>query len=315
MFLLPRAASAADYSFETYASGVLPGVPAAASAVIGNGEELARTKEALGITGDLPDVDFGKEALLLIVSQEGRGGIIDVTGAVRSAGALEIRYRVRAEGPMPESPGKDTYSYLITKLSPAPGGGMPVRFIDEDYVNSLASGTGLGQSGEYTNVLSDDTESSINEYLPLDKGNTWTYTTGTGGEGSEITNSVVSESDGWSVFDAFFGIRGVGMKISPGGELLISSGGVIKTFYTPDVRTEIQKGPVSTPAGEFSNVIVATIPEGGDFWFRDVYAKGVGLVTHEQHSRKGKVKYTLVRAVVGGKEYPRSNDGRDGGNK
>lgn len=315
LFLLMRTASAADYTVETYSSGVLGIGPPVKNALIRSGGELAETKIALGITGTLPDVDFGKEALLLMVSPEGKGGIIDVTGAVPSAGALEIRYRVRAEGPMPESPRQASYTYLIARLKPVPGEGVPVRFIEEGYVNTLASGTGLGQFSEYTNVLPGGAESTINEYLPLDKGNTWTYTSGSGGGATEVTNSVVSESDGWSVFDAFFGVPGVGMKINPGGEVLVSSGGGVKTFYTPDVRAEVRKGPVITPAGEFSDVMVVTVPEDGDFWFRDVYAKGVGLVTHEHNSRKGSVAYTLVRAVVGGKEYPRSKDGPDSGKK
>jgi hypothetical protein len=202
-----------------------------------------------------------------------------------------------------------SYPYLMTKINPAPGKGVPVRFIDEDYVSSLASGTGLGQFKEYTNVLSGSEDSEMAEFLPLDKGNTWTYVTGEGGKESEVTNSVVSESDGWSVFESFFGLSGVGMKISPGGEVFVSSGGGIKTFYTPDVVTEFPKGPVNTPAGAFSDVMVVTIPEGGDFWFKDVYAKGVGLIAHEQNSRKGRVSYQLVRAVVGGKEYPRPDHG------
>jgi hypothetical protein len=203
----------------------------------------------------------------------------------------------------------------MSKINPAPGKGVPVRFIDEEYVSSLASGTGLGQFKEYTNVLSGSEDSEMAEFLPLDKGNTWTYVTGEGGKESEVTNSVVSESDGWSVFESFFGLSGVGMKISPGGEVFVSSGGGIKTFYTPGVVTEFPEGSVNTPAGAFSDVMVVTMPEGGDFWFKDVYAKGVGLIAHEQNSRKGRVSYQLVRAVVGGKEYPRPADSRATGDK
>jgi len=313
--LLLRTALAAEYTVETYTSGVLPGEPVLRSALIKNGGELAKTKESLGITGPLPGVDFEKEALLLILSPEGKGGIIDVTGAVTAAGAVEVRYRVAEEGPARENGTGASYPYLIAKLSPAPGEGVPVRLIDEDYVNSLSSDTGLGQFSEYTNVLSGSEGSRVVEYLPLDKDNSWTYSAVKSGEASEVTNSVVSESDGWSVFDTFFGVPGVCMKICPGGEVLVSSKGGVKTFYTRDVVSEVKKGPVSTPAGDFSDVMVVTIPEGGDFWFRDVYAKGVGLIMHEQNSRKGRVSYKLVRAVVNGKEYPRPDEGRDSGKK
>lgn len=313
--LLIRAAFAADYTVETYTSGVLGSEPAIKSALIESGEELSKAEEALGIKGPLPGVDFGKEALLLIAPSGGKGGIIEVTGAVPADGALEVRYRVVAEGPAQASGTGASYPYLMAKINPAPGKGEPVRFIDEDYASSLASGTGLGQFKEYTNVLSGSEDSEMAEFLPLDKGNTWTYVTGEGSKESEVTNSVVSESDGWSVFDSFFGLSGVGMKISPGGEVFVSSGGGIKTFYTPGVVTEFPKGSVSTPAGAFSDAMVVTIPEGGDFWFRDVYAKGVGLIAHEQSSRKGRVSYQLVRAVVGGKEYPRPADSRATGDK
>jgi hypothetical protein len=55
------------------------------------------------------------------------------------------------------------------------------------------------------------------------------------------------------------------------------------------------------------------VPEGGDFWFRDVYAKGVGLVSHEQKSEKGRASYTLIGARVGGAGYPHARDSRSTG--
>jgi hypothetical protein len=303
--LLLRASYAGDYSVESFASGVLDSEPAAKSALIRNSDELAEAGEALGIEGQLPPVDFTKSAILLIVPAEGTGGIIEVSGVSPAAGgALEVRYRVRAEGPAPEPPGVAAYPYLMAKLSPAPASDAPVRFIDEDYVNALTSGTGLGQFREYTNVLSGMENARVAEYIPLDKGNTWTYRAETKKGPSEVTNSVVSESDGWSVFDSFFGVPGVGLKISPVGEIFISTKGGAGTFYGPDVVTEFPEEPVTTPAGVFENVMVVTMPGGGDFWFRDVYARGVGLISHEQNSRKGRAAYTLVGARVGGTAYP-----------
>lgn len=312
--LLIRASLAAEYTVEPWSGGILAEEPALTSALIRSGEELEKAKEALGMTGHLPEAEFGKHALLLIIPGEGTGGIIEITGvSPASGGALEARYRVRSEGPRPEGPVKASWPYLIVKLVPAPGAGVPVRLIDEDYVSTLASGTGLGQFREYTNVLAGRENVSVAEFLPLDKGNTWKYKSETGKGPSEVTNTVVSESDGWSVFDTFFGVPGVGMKISPGGDIFISSGGGIKTFYNPGAVTEFPKGPVSTPAGTFSEVMVVTVPEGGDFWFRDVYAKGVGLVLHEQKSEKGPASYTLVGASISGTEYPPEDESRGAG--
>jgi hypothetical protein len=312
--LLIRASLAAEYTVEPWSSGILANEPAAASALIRSGEELEKAKEALGIADPLPGADFGKHALLLIMPVEGTGGIIEIAGVTPAAGgALEVRYRVRSEGPRPEGPVKASYPYLILKLSPAPGADLPVRLIDEDYVNTLSSGTGLGQFREYTNVLSAPEDAAIAEYLPIDKGNTWTYKSETSRGSSEVTNSVVSESDGWSVFDTFFEVPGVGMKISPGGDILVSSKGGIKTFYNTDAVIEFPKEPYGTPAGVFDGVMVVTVPEGGDFWFRDVYAKGVGLVSHEQKSEKGRASYMLIGARVGGAGYPRASDSRSTG--
>src|SRR3990167_6877935 len=312
--LLLGTALAGEYTVEPWSSGILANEPAAASALIRSSGELEKAKEALGMTGPLPEADFGKHALLLIIPGEGTGGIIEIAGVTPAAGgALEVRYRVRSEGPRPEGPVKASYPYLILKLSPAPGADLPVRLIDEDYVNTLSSGTGLGHFREYTNVLSSTENAAIAEYLPIDKGNTWTYKSETSKGSSEVTNSVVSESDGWSVFDAFFGVPGVGMKISPGGDILVSSKGGIKTFYNTDAVIEFPKEPYRTPAGVFDGVMVVTVPEGRDFWFRDVYAKGVGLVSHEQKSEKGRASYTLTGARVGGAGYPHPPDSRSTG--
>jgi hypothetical protein len=95
------------------------------------------------------------------------------------------------------------------------------------------------------------------------------------------------------------------MKISPGGQIYVASEGGIKTFYNSDVGTSFPKAGIKTPAGSFGDVMVVSVPEGGDFWFRDVYAKGVGLVYHEQRSKKRHAAYYLVSARVGGTEYPK----------
>lgn len=307
--LLVRTSAAAEYTVEPWSSGILTAEPAATSAVIRSGGELEKAMEALGMTGSLPGADFGNQALLLIIPGEGTGGIIEIAGVTTGAGGvLEVRYRVRSEGPAPGGPAKPSYPYLIVKLSPAPGADAPVRLIDEDYVNTLSSGTGLGQFREYTNVLLQAENIRIREYLPLDKGNMWTYKSETAGGNSEVTNTVVSESDGWSVFDTFFGVPGVGMKITPGGDILVSSKGGIKTFYNKDAVFEFPKKPYTTPAGVFDMVMVVTVPEGGGFWFRDVYAKGVGLLMHEQNSGTGRAVYTLAGASVGGMKYPRAGD-------
>ena len=307
VLLLISAAFAGEFSYEPLFSGLLDKEPPIRSTLIRSGAELESAKEALGIVDPLPPVDFGKEALLLITAAEGTGGTIDIKGVGSAAGGvIEVRYVHALTGPSPREEGTQSYPYLLARLDPAPGEGIPVRFVDENYMDGLAPGTGLGQFKEYTNVLSGGEDISVAEFLPLDKGNTWTYKAETYKGSSEVTNSVVSESDGWSVFDKFFGISGVGMKISPGGEIYVTSKGGIKTFYNSDVVKEFPKTGVKTPAGDFGDVMVVSMPEGGEFWFKDVYARGVGLVYHEQKSRKGRAAYTLVSARVEGRDYPKS---------
>ena len=301
--LLLVSAAAGEVSLSTYYSGSLDRKPDMKSALVRSPEELGKAKEALGISGPLPPVDFGKDALAVIVSDSAEGGVLKIRGVESGeGGALEVMYGMDAPGPVAGASGKPSYTYLIARLSPAPAA---VRFVDEDRLNSLASGTGLGQFKEYTNVLSGGEKISFAEFLPLDKGNSWTYKAETSKGVSEVTNSVVSESDGWSVFDTFFGIPGVGMKLSPGGEIFVASRGGVETFYSPDVSTAFPETGSETPAGKFGKVMVITMPEGGAFWFRDVYAKGVGLISHEQKSAKGHASYTLVRARVGGVGYPK----------
>ena len=301
--LLLTPALAGEVSLSAYYSGLLVKEPAIKSALIRNGEELGKAKEALGISGPLPPVDFVKDALIVVVSDDGEGGVLKIRSAESAAGGvIEVRYGVEAAGPVEAAAAQPSYPYLIAKLSPAP---QAVRFVDEGDVSALASGTGLGQFRDYTNVLSENGDLAAAEFIPLDKGNSWTYKAETYKGKSEITNSVVSVADGWSVFDTFFGVSGVGMKISPGGDIFIASGGEIETFYSPDVVTEFPGTGAETPAGKFGEVMVVSMPEGGAFWFRDVYAKGVGLISHEQKSGKGSASYTLVRARVGAVEYPK----------
>ncbi len=94
------------------------------------------------------------------------------------------------------------------------------------------------------------------------------------------------------------------MKIERSGELYVSSDRGMRAFYTDNVQTTFVNQEISTPAGKFNDLMIVTIAQNDNFWFRDVYAKGVGLVLHEHISPKGKGKYTLLKAKVRGKDYP-----------
>ena len=181
---------------------------------------------------------------------------------------------------------------------------IPLCFAQNPGAGSVPVGTGIGQVPESKEVTRLGENSLLAEYMPFDKGNVWTYSISKDGSAKEHTQRVVSESGGWSVFDSYFGKEGASLRIAPGGDLLVTSGGVVSSFYTDEVTRSFPEEPVSTAAGEFQDAMVVTMPKGGEFWFRDVYVKGVGLVYHERKSTKGSTSYTLKSANVGGSHYP-----------
>ncbi|MEQ9619798.1 MAG: hypothetical protein RIG61_11595 [Deltaproteobacteria bacterium] len=306
LLILPAGSSLSiEIAHENIYGGILTRPPAVNSALIRSGEELEKAKEALGISEPLPDVDFSSESLILIVTQDGAGALIDIKGVeAEQEGPIEVSYTAEYPGPMPERNGNPTYTFLISKINHPPQDKISIRFKERDFKRSLVSGTGLGQFERYTNILSNSEGFSTAEFVPLGKGNRWTYLVKSEGENKEITNVIVAESDGWSVFDEFFGVPSVGMRIAPDGGIYVTSKGGMKTFYSPEVVTEYDTSAVNTPAGSFNELMIVTIPEGGPFWFRDVYAKGVGLVFHEHKSLRGDAEYTLIEANVGGRDYP-----------
>ncbi len=175
---------------------------------------------------------------------------------------------------------------------------------DEVKNDSIPVGTGIGQIPEVDEVTRLGEDSLMAEYMPLDKGNVWTYSVQKGDKTKEHTQSVISESGGWSVFDNYFGKEAVSLRIAPGGELLVTNEGVVSPFYNNEVMMSFPKKAVETPGGKFEQAMVVTMPEDREFWFRDVYVKGVGLVFHEQKTPTGSSSYSLLKAKVGGKDYP-----------
>ena len=169
---------------------------------------------------------------------------------------------------------------------------------------SVASGTGIGQMPRVNEVTRLGKNPLMAEYMPLDKGNVWTYEIKKEGKTHEHTQKIVSESAGWSVFDNYFGMEDVSLRIAPGGELLVTRRGVVSSFYSDEVIISFPEDPVSTPKGEFQDVMVVKVPEGKAFWFRDIYVKGVGLVYHEHQTPIIHSSYTLKSAKVGGSSYP-----------
>lgn len=306
----PPAAHASGPGYEVIYSGRSDSRPEAGSALLLDQRSLDAAAGLLGITGPLSSVDFKTGGVLLVIPDEPSGGVVEILSVDSVGGVIEVLYSSPFVGP-PRQDG-ESYPYLLARISPLPEGVVTARFSSPGAAPAAPAETSIGQLGKYTNVLSQADNIPLVEYMPLDKGNEWTYAYESPSQSGEITNRIISESDGWSVFEKFFGVPGAAMRIPPGGEVLIASkGGGTRTFYTEDVVTGFPKEPVKTPAGEFGDLMVVTSPEGGEFWFRDVYAKGVGLVVHEQKSEKGEVRYMLVNARVAGKNYPAAETAGD----
>ncbi len=170
--------------------------------------------------------------------------------------------------------------------------------------DSVPVGTGIGQIPELGEVTRLGKNSLLAEYMPLDKGNVWTYRIKKGGQIKEHTQSVVSESEGWSVFDNYFGKDAIALRIAPGGELLVTNKGVVSSFYSDQVTKSFPRDTVETPGGKYDQAMLVTMPEDKEFWFRDVYVKGVGLVFHEHKTPEGSTSYSLLKAKVRGNTYP-----------
>lgn len=181
---------------------------------------------------------------------------------------------------------------------------ISLSYADELKKNTTATGTGIGQIPEHREVTRLGMNSALSEYMPLDKGSVWTYGIESDGASKEHTQRIVSESGGWSIFDSYFGKESLALRIAPAGDIYVNMNGQVNTFYNAEVTASFPEDVFETPAGRFTEVMVVTMPEGGGFWFRDVYAKGVGLVFHEHKSPKGAAAYTLLKATVRGKDYP-----------
>lgn len=181
----------------------------------------------------------------------------------------------------------------------------PLSFAEDGQKGSVPLGTGIGQIPEVKEVTRLGNTQVVAEYMPLEKGSVWTYEIQKNNKSSTHTQKIVSESGGWSVFDNYFGKQAASLRIAPDGELLVTSGGVVSSFYNENVIYQFPDEPVETPEGKFEDAMVVTIAEGDDFWFRDVYLKGVGLVYHERKTPKTHTSYNLLSAKVGGSDYPK----------
>lgn len=273
--------------------------------VIRDANQLKKIWGILGIKEKAPAVDFAKEIAFLIIQPGIKGNNIDISKVEnKEENVVEIGYRIdfNKEGSDKEKAGAS--HYLIAKLDHPDAKNVKIEFFEDAPRSAIPSNVGMGQLPEYSNVLKGFEGMGLSDYFPIDKGNVWTYRIESGKDVKEETHSIISLTDGWSIFDDFFGKKNVGMRIDPEGGILVSTNEEVRTFYTPNVQKSFEKTEFKTSAGKFNDLLIITIPENDVFWFKDVYAKGVGLIYHEHKSPKGNAKYSLIAANIRGKKFP-----------
>ncbi len=273
--------------------------------VIRDENQLQKIWRLFEIKGKVPGVDFEKEVAFLIIQPGNKGNNIDISRVeTQGENVVEIGYRVGFNKEKSDKEKAKSSYYLIAKLDYPDVKNLKIKFFEDSETAAVPSHVGLEQLPEYSNVLRGFEGSGLPDYLPIDKGNVWTYRIESEKDIREETQSIISLADGWSIFDDFFGKKNVGMRIDPEGGILVSTNEEVTTFYTPDVQKSFEKMEFETPAGKFDDLLIVTIPENDVYWFRDVYAKGVGLIYHEHKSPKGNATYSLIGANIRGKKYP-----------
>ncbi len=276
------------------------------SKAINKKEEFAKLWKQMGDTSKPPAIDFNKETVVFIISQNEKADKISIRKVERRPGNLiDIFYSADENKKSLNSRlGISHQPYLIAKLPQTNDIKHEVRIRENYKVLPIPANNGLGEQIKYTNVLSDYQNLEILDYIPLDLGNKWTYKIESDKRNTETTHEIQSISNGWSILNSYFGKQNVAMRIERSGELFISSQSGVKSFYSDSVQKSFVTEEIETPAGKFTDLMIVTIPQNNNFWFRDVYAKDVGLVFHEHISPKGNGTYTLLKAKVRGKEYP-----------
>lgn len=275
---------------------------------IRNEEELKKVWNEMGIKDEAPSIDFNKEMVIVLVSRGKLGSSLEISKVERKAnGAVDVRFVIKSISAGVKDQKSLKFPYILAKLYPLDVSKIKVKFIEDIPLPPVPVDTALGQIPNYTNVLKQYDDITTFQFFPLDKGNVWSYRIESKGKAKEETYSILSISqDGWSVFDNFFGQKDITMRIDPEGNIFVSSRSGIGDFYTQGVQKDFKKSEFTTPAGKFNDLMVITVPENDKFWFKDVYAKNVGLIYHEHKSAKGTAKYTLIRAEVKGENYPKS---------
>jgi len=299
--------TAESLKFEILKKGTLNNALYVENTSIKNTDDLDKIKKEMNDMNLGRGVDLDHDMILVITAMNRNAVDIKIDEIERrSEQSIEVIYSVQEVDKIKLSKlGISKYPYLIAKVSKSNTDHDKVIFRENLKNSPIVSNTALDEDYKYSNILSTYQNLDILDYMPLDVGNKWTYMIDNGTKKHETSQEVQSVSNGWSILNSYFGKPNIAMKIDQTGQLLISSKeGGLRTFYNNSVIKTFISQEFETPAGIFKDLMIVTLPENSEFWFKDIYAKNVGLIYHEHKSEKGNGKYILISADVRGKTYP-----------
>ena len=295
----------AENRFSVIANGYLQSDFPSQNTVITDLADLDNLKNKLGITNTDIEVDFSNESIVFIVPDESNypDQIFIKNVESQNNKSIKVHYTLNK---IPYVINKDevlSKPFMIAKINNS-NADINISFVFDGPIQPLFVNQSLGEVSRYSNILKQLDNELFLKYIPLDKGNSWTYEFETDTSSGKQTFNIISFADGWSVFDNYFGKLNIGMKIDTAGNIFVSSKQGISAFYTNDVKVINEKSGFTVGAGNFNDLLIVTSHPDSKFKFKDIYAKDIGLIYHEHKSERGSAKYSLTKAIIRGKNIP-----------
>lgn len=298
--------NAEELNYEIISDGYLDSSSRFLSQVVLDKEVLDNILIGQGLNNEITDIYFEKETVALIVPDKSSypDSIVVKDIIKNNQGIISVNYNVASIPYVPQENEANNKPYKLIKIFPAGKEFKSVSFREIDSSGNIFVNNSVDNIVKYTNVMEDNRENLFLNYLPLDKGNSWTYDfESPRGKGSQ-TFSIVTYTNGWSIFDSYFGMNNLALRLDRGGHIHVSSDNGNRPFYTPEVLVSYTKESFKTGATEFNDILVVTSSDKSSIKFKDIYARDVGLVYHEHQTKDGTAKYILSSAYVRGKQIP-----------
>lgn len=298
--------NAKEIGYEVIYEGYLNTDDRYQSMVVNDKDTLDKILKQQGVDTESVVMDLEKDTLALIVpdktSYPDRISIEEVNKSKQDI--INVNYSVVPVSYVPEKNEELKRPYKLIKISPVGSKNARVSFKRTNSTSPVFVNNSVENIINYTNVFEDNRENLFLNYLPLDKGNSWTYEFDSPRGKGNKTFSIVSYTNGWSIFDTYFGKENLALRLDRGGYIHVSSESGNRPFYTPDVLVIYPKETYKSGATEFSDIMVVRSSDKSNIEFKDIYARDVGLIYHEHKTDKGISKYSLTNAYVRGKQIP-----------